>query len=283
MGLDGHYDSRQYQSHRDDDRPRRDSDRYRRYESPRTTQNPRDRILVEESPRTATPTDEERRPRVRVDKGVHFQSPLTTSSRRPPSDSTRQPSGSQYSQRGRDELHPHLLRPVRSSPERAPFRDDGRRRYSDVREPRNYRDERRRSSPERVYHVLDDRDEHPRRQHRSGESIHEGSRSRGRSTVRERSRIASPDRRPGRSGGSNHNRSLSWSSDEERGRNRHYVERDRRRSRSSQMRQRYLDRSDEDKYAEFHVSFKGLGEDPSKKQRQSRRERAPSPSSSDSV
>lgn len=304
-GLDGQYDTREYRSHREDDRSHRGSDRHRRHESPRRTRNPRERILEMAIPRTATPTDEERWPKVRTDKSVQFDSPLATHSRKPPSDSIRRPSGSHHSRHGRNEPHPHLLRRPSPSPERKPTREYPRRPD---------REERRRNSPVRIYHVLDDCDKHPRGQRRSGESIHEGSRSTSRSTLRGRGRIGSPDRRPRQSGGSTRDCSLSWSSDERRGRDRHYVERERRQSggstrdrswswnsdegrgrdrgydkherrqrRSSQKRQKHRDRSDDDKLADFPTSFKGLGEDPSRKESKSRRERAPSPSRSDSV
>lgn len=251
-GIVGHYDTRPYRSHRIDERSGR-----RRHESPRRTENPRQRILEEESPRTVTSADEEHRPKARPERLVHFESPLVTRSRKPPSDSLRWPSGSHYSRHGRDEPHPHLLRRRSPSPESKPPRELLRSRYSDKRDPYPDRDERRQNSPVRAHHVLDGRDEHYRRQRLSGDSIYE--RSRSRSSVGGRGRFDNFDETPRRSGssvwsrsssedrgrkkdyerrgrrgniGSARERSWSWSSNGEQSRRRDYDIRDRRRDRS---------------------------------------------------
>ncbi|KAE9981221.1 hypothetical protein EG327_006289 [Venturia inaequalis] len=260
LGLDGHYDTRGYRSHRFDDRPREDSDHHRRYESPHRLHNPRQRILYDESPKTMTSTDEEHQPKHRSERLVHFESPVAIHSRKPPSDSNRRPSGSQYSRHSRDEPHPHLLQLRRSSLEKKPPRESPRPKYSDTRDIRPGWDERRRNSPVRTRHTSDGRDEHYRRQGRGGGSIHE--RSRSRSSMDKRGRAVNFDGAPRRSGSTDWNRSSSkdrgrskdysrrelrgdvgsarergwsWSSGDERGRSRDSGKRDRYRKRSVEV------------------------------------------------
>jgi hypothetical protein len=177
-GLDGQWDSQGSRPNWLD---------YPRLQRSARTPNYRGHRYEDVDPWATGSTDEDRRRHVR------FQlSPLSTHTSSQSSERHRSPSGSQRYRHESDEIHPHLLRRRRGSPEQGLTRERHEERYADPKHSHTDRDRRRRGGPEDARYLVDGHEELARERRRIENSArrHSGNRS----PVRGRGRSKSSDR-----------------------------------------------------------------------------------------